>query len=109
MTIKLRGVNVKDKQGNRFPVFIDYNRLTVDGEDILESNVLASHDDFYIFNVKVADSQILDVHVEWLPFNASSQYVNNEVEKLKKENKKLKGELNEITNSNYWKLISKLR
>ncbi len=123
LSIKLRGINFKDKLGNQVPVYIDYIKLDIDNEEILKSNTLTSYNDVYQFKLKVVDSQILNVHIEWLPFNADSEYNNNEIKSLKNENKQLKSKLNslkdeneelknklnEIYNSKSWKVISKLK
>lgn len=74
LVFKLRGMDVKDKNGKRFPVFIDYTNFSVNNNDIVNSNKLTSHDHPLIFSKLVNDSEIVSIHVEWLPFNPSSKF-----------------------------------
>lgn len=89
VNIKLRGVNVKDKSDNRFPVYIDFTKFKVNGENIINENQLVSHDDFYLFKKDVKDNEILYLSFEWSPFNDLSNYVIEENTSLKSKLKKL--------------------
>ena len=73
LVIKLRGVDVRDKNGKRFPVYIDYTNFSVNGKNIINSNELTSHDYPYTFSKLVQDSEIVDIQVQWMPFNPSSE------------------------------------
>ncbi len=74
LKISLRGPDIRDKNSNRFPVYIDYTNFTVNNEPILKENTLVWHDTPFLFKKEVKNSEILDLHVEWLPFNESSIY-----------------------------------
>ncbi len=113
LVIKLRGPNVLDKNKNRFPVYIDYMKFSVNNDEILSENKLLSHDDGYIFKMDVKDSQVVDLSFEWMPFNDLSVYENKkitslekELAKLKSENQLLKDRLSDSKNSG---LLSKLK
>lgn len=123
LRIKLRSVQVKDKNKNLLPIFINYINFTVDGESVIEDNVLVTFKDGYVFEMDVKDSQIVDVHLEWQPYSESYEFRYKELESLKDEVKSLKDErsdlkreiselkreLAEINNLNYMKVRNKLK
>ena len=74
LKIELRGLDVRDKNGKRFPVYIDYTKFSINNKPILNTNKLTWHDQPYIFSKSVGDSEIVDIHIEWLPFNLSSEF-----------------------------------
>lgn len=76
LKILLRAIVHRDKKGNRFPVYIDYTKLSINGTDILKKNKLVNYDAPYLFEQKVKDSEIIKIHVEWMPFNENSDFVN---------------------------------
>ena len=90
LDIRLRSRDVKDIDKNRFPIYIDYTKFTINGEDILNGNTLVSHSEPYVINRHVNDSEILDIHMEWKPFDNTSHYHNKEKEYLQKLNKLIK-------------------
>lgn len=74
LRIYLRGPDVRDKNGNRFPVYIDFTNFKVNDEIILNSNELVWHDRPFVFEKNVKNFDIINIHVEWLPFNYLSTY-----------------------------------
>ena len=74
LKILLKSPDMRDKNSNRFPIYIDYTNFTVNNEKILKENVLVWHNAPYLFKKEVKDSEILDLHIEWTPFNESSVY-----------------------------------
>lgn len=70
-----RGPDIRDKNNVRFPVYIDFTKLMVNGESIFNNHILVCVDKPYMFEKKVNDSEIIDLHIEWLPFNNSCTYV----------------------------------
>lgn len=74
LKIILRGTDVRDKNGKRFPVYIDFTNFSVNGKSIIEGSELTCHDQPYSFSKLVRDSEIVDVHIEWMPFNSSSEF-----------------------------------
>ena len=74
LKIFLRGQDILDKNLVRFPVYIDFINLKVNGEQIFKESKLVWHDRPYIFEKEVKNSEIVDVHVEWLPFNKFSVF-----------------------------------
>lgn len=78
LRIYLRGPDVRDKNRNRFPVYIDFTDFRVNNEVILNNNHLVWHDTPLIFEKNVKNLEIINIHVEWLPFNYLSTYENNQ-------------------------------
>ena len=74
LKISIRGPDMRDKNKKRFPIYIDYTNFSINSEPILKNNVLVCHDTPYLFKKEVKDSEIIDIHLEWLPFNESSVY-----------------------------------
>lgn len=74
LKIHLRGVDFRDKNEKRFPIYIDYTYFSINNEPIIEDNELTWHDRPYVFSKFVRDSEILDIHIEWMPFNSSSEF-----------------------------------
>lgn len=77
LMVKLRGPHIKDAEGNEFPVYIDILNFKINDEDIFTGNKLVSLSQFYTFNKEVKDGEIVDVELEWLPFNDDSIYEMN--------------------------------
>lgn len=72
LNIYFRGPDIRDKNNKRFPVFVDLVNFSVNGKLILDENVLVWHDKPYTFKKNVKNSEIINIHVEWLSFNSSS-------------------------------------
>lgn len=114
LAIVLRGVNVKDRKGNRFPIYIDYNSLTINKKEYIENSKLVWHDEPFIIRRRVKNNELITIHIEWMPFTSSSLYENKKIKELKEltiqtderikeleeENEDLKKKLSLISNSN---------
>lgn len=74
LKLRFRGLDVKDKNKNRFPVYVDCKKISINSEIILTENTLVSHEDYYEYTKEVKDGDIITIEVEWLPFNKSSVY-----------------------------------
>lgn len=70
-----RGPDIRDKNKVRFPVYIDFTKLVINDESIFNDHKLVWVEKPYVFERKVKDSQIIDFHVEWLPFNSSCTFI----------------------------------
>lgn len=74
LDITLRSEDIRDINGNHFPVYIDFLRLKINDENFIESSKLVSHNKSFNVSKSVKDSEIINIHLEWLPFNSSSKY-----------------------------------
>ena len=74
LTILLRGIDIRDKNNNRFPIYINFLEFNINNQNILENDVLVSHDNPYTFSKNVVNSEIFDVHLKWQPFSKSCVY-----------------------------------
>lgn len=68
LNLLLRGIDAKDSKGLRVPIFIEFNRVIVNGKHLITENKVVSHDNFYQCNFKVGDGDIIFIHIEWGPF-----------------------------------------
>lgn len=94
LEIKLKGVDVRDDNRQKLPIFINYTSFKVNGRDEIDS-VLTRNDKPFLFRKKVEDLEILRIHVEWLPLNSSAIY-ENETDELVRKNKELSLKLEEL-------------
>lgn len=102
LNINLRGEDVRDADGKRIPVWIQYSKLAVDGKVMFDGLKPVWHDKPYKFEMDVADGQIVDVQAEWVPEYAA---IGKGVEKAvktsaEKENEQIKSLMSELSESN---------
>lgn len=102
LKISLRARDVRDRNSERFPIFIDYTSFSVNDDEYLEDNALVSHDHPFIIKRKVNDSEILKIHFEWSVFTFHSVYDEKlrSDYKLKSENEELKQNVKDLKNEN---------
>ena len=73
--IYLRGLDFRDNVDQRFPIYIDYTKFYINGECIFDSRVSVCHDHYYNYvKYDVEDGEIIDMHIEWEPFDSNSTY-----------------------------------
>ena len=65
MNIILRGPDVHDKSGKRIPSYVEFNKVSMNNEDIINGDVLVWHDEPYTFKKDVDDGEHIEIHVEW--------------------------------------------
>ena len=125
LEINLRGLDIRDKETNRFPVYIDYTSLIINNKEYIKTSELAWHDESFKVEKEVKDNELITIHAEWKPFNSSSLYENKAINKLKEkndkliaqnkkqkekikelkdENNKLKKQIKKISNSSLWEI-----
>ena len=74
LKIVLRSRFSRDKNKIKFPIYIDYTKLTVNDKVIFDENKLLWHDKPYIHKQDVNDGEIIKIDIEWLPFNMNSDF-----------------------------------
>ena len=68
LTLKFRGKDVKSKNGDRIPVYINFNNIFINNEKINDDVKLVCHDKLYLYKRKVCHNEILTISAEWSPF-----------------------------------------
>ena len=108
-------LDTKDREGNRFPAYIDYTSIKINGVEQLKENKLIWHDELFVIKRKVKNNELITINIEWKPFTSSSLYtekiiidLRKQVEKLAEENKIQLEEIEYLENKNK-KLKKKLR
>lgn len=67
LTIDLRGKDVRDKDKNRIPFWIDFTRLQINGEEQLTGVCPVWHDKPYRYSKLVRHDEEIRLYVEWEP------------------------------------------
>lgn len=75
LEIALRGVDCRDKNNKRFPVWIDYKKLKVNGKDIFTSSHVVWHDKPFKHRINVADGEMVTIYMEWKAVDNTSEYL----------------------------------
>lgn len=70
--LRLRAMKITDINNNTVPIYIDYTKLLVNEKVIFNSRVSVSYDKSYTYIKEVENNEILDIHIEWLPFHTQS-------------------------------------
>lgn len=76
LIIWLRGIDIRDRNNNRFPIYINFTEFSINKKSILDNEILVSHDTPFVFSMNVDDSEILNIHIKWEPFSESSVITN---------------------------------
>ena len=69
VTLKLKSMNVRDPEDKSklVPYWIDYTKLTINGETIIDKLTPAWHDKPYRYDIDVKADEEVKVEVEWFP------------------------------------------
>ena len=65
LEIALRGVDVRDKNNKRVPVWIDFKKLNVNNEDIFTGSYVVCHDKPFRHRFHVVDGETVALDVAW--------------------------------------------
>lgn len=68
LRIALRGI-FKEGPNGTIPIYIDFTKLKIDNKTIFNGHNIVWHDEPYIFEKKVKNSDVINIHVEWLPIS----------------------------------------
>lgn len=64
LKISLRGPDILDN-GKRVPVYIDFNKFKVNGENVIEDTLSVWHDEPYTIEKNVKNGEIIKIQAEW--------------------------------------------
>ncbi len=101
--ISLKG---RDKRfnGTRFPLWIDYSSIKIDGQEILSKPISVEHDKDFRYDMPVKDGQMVKVEVQ----QQYHQYQKNELQdlilKLNPNSDFIKNDIQKITDKVYRKI-----
>ena len=102
LKIDFRGIDFKDSNNNRIPIYIDYREIKIDGKSIIDGSTVLWHDNKLEYSKDVKDGQIVNINLKWEHLNENSDCKNiliNSVDE-NEEIKKLKEEIKDLTNKN---------
>lgn len=114
LAINLLGKDMRNASGIRYPIWIDVNYFSVNGEVIFNETKTVCHDKRYIYRKNVADGELLTLDLEWSEcrspvildeykqFQADLRNVGSKVRRLEKDRaetvKRLEKELKQVKN-----------
>ena len=87
LRIVLKSMDVRDKNKERFPIYLDLNQFKINEEKILTKHNTVSFSSPKKFSKKVNKDEIVNIHLEWMPFNKNCEYKNPTKPLMQKINK----------------------
>ena len=83
LCIEFKGIDYSDKNGNRIPIYIDYEKIVINNEILVNESYVACHDSPIIFEKEVDDGDIINIKSKWNPVNYKSNFLlKTDYEKL---------------------------
>lgn len=64
LNIVLKGVDYENGTNQRIPIYVQYNKFSVNGKLIIDSPKFINHDSPHIHYEEVKDGEIIEIHVE---------------------------------------------
>ncbi len=75
LKVWLRGLDCRDRNKKRFPVWIDFTRLDINGKCIFADSHVVWHDKPFVFKTDVTDGENLRLDVVWKALDVISDFV----------------------------------
>ena len=97
LSINFRGPDLQF-EGNRFPLWIDYKSIKIDGKDVLSSPVATWHDKPWHYEMSVRDRQEVWVEYEQQMHPYSREELKETILKLNPTSKVIQGNIDALTN-----------
>lgn len=72
LIIDFKGIDYKDKNMVRIPLYIDYTEIIVDGKRLITDSRVSWHDNPFLYKKEVSDGQIVRVSAQWQPLTYNS-------------------------------------
>lgn len=103
LNLHFRGVDFRDHEGNRVPIYVDFEDILVNGKAIISENTLISHDDPLFYSLDVKNGDVINISAKWKPINPNKpvykntiiQYVLHSLNQLLTQFEASKNDLNE--------------
>lgn len=70
LVIDFKGPDVKDKQKNQIPIYIDYTSLKINDHEFIDGHLFTHLKKSYEVSKEVEDSEIVEIKVKWMPLNS---------------------------------------
>ena len=96
LSINFRGPDMRF-EGNRFPVWIDYKSIKIDGKEILSSPIAVWHDKPWYYEMPVKDGQEVWVEYERLPHPYSREELKETILMLNPTSEVISGNIDTLT------------
>ena len=74
LEFKLRGIDFRNYNNTRIPIFIDFNNFLLNDEVIFEEDTLISHDNPFYHKIQVKHDEMIKIHLEWMPINEYNDF-----------------------------------
>ena len=74
LKINFRAPDLRNKAGERIPIFIEYEEIIVDGEDLIKGNKVIWHDKPLSFTKNVKNGQIVNIKTRWKPLYSENNF-----------------------------------
>lgn len=69
LIIKLRAMDIKDNNGKRIPVYLNYTKFLInDDELIFNEDIIVWHDDPFTYGRKINDNEIINIFISYTPY-----------------------------------------
>ena len=69
LEIDFKAQDLRDKNKNKIPIFIDYNEIVINGKYIFGGSSISWHDDAMVYAQDVEDGEIINIKAKWRPLN----------------------------------------
>lgn len=80
--IAFRGADLRNRENERIPIFIEYHEIKIDGEYLFYDNKITWHDKPVVFNKRVKNGQIVNIKAKWGPVYSNSAVLDNSLNKF---------------------------
>lgn len=83
--------------GKRFPVYVDYTSIKIDGNELLKEPISAWHDKPFVYEMPVKDGQMVDVIITQRPHKYKAEELGELILKLNPNSDYIKQNITGIT------------
>lgn len=72
IVFSFKGLDIKDNNGYRIPIYIDYTEIIIDDENLVTGSMVCWHDKPFTYEKEVKNGQIVNLQIKWKPVNPGS-------------------------------------
>ena len=74
LNIRLRSIDYRDKNRERFPIYICYEKFTLNNKIIFDEDKTVTHDKPFLFKKNVKNNEIIEISINWRSFDGKCEY-----------------------------------